>query len=272
MVTLPELAKGLKAAFQSKDYITCEKLLTPTKIELIKANLLIPDFGKLSSGNTAYINDLEIAKKILEIGALSSINLLAFSSFENYYAQLRVFYFDHTASAIFGESENKKKLISLYLLILLSQGDVTRFHSELEYLSKRNLGNLDENTYLSYPIKLEKLLMEGSYQKAWDMLQNDKGDNKIEEFNIFDETLMNAIRESIASNTEVAYTRLPLINLKALLFFKTEKQTAAFAEARGWTLANGNVVFDEDDVVDKKEETVIVTKALEYAINLESIV
>ncbi|AET40410.1 proteasome regulatory particle lid subunit RPN12 Ecym_6002 [Eremothecium cymbalariae DBVPG len=272
MVTLPELVKGLKAAFQSKDYSSCAKLLAPIKIELIKSKLLVPDLDAISSGNTAYINDLEVSKKILEIGALSSINLLDFTNFENYYAQLRAFYFGATEGHNLSESENKKKLISLYLLILLSQGDVTRFHSELEFLSKRNLGNLEENTYLSYPIKLEKLLMEGSYQKAWDMLQNSKDADKIDEFNIFDETLMNAIRDSIARNTEVAYTKLPLFNVKALLLFKSEKQTESFAKARGWNVTNGSVIFDEDDVVDKRAKTSIVSKALDYAINLESII
>lgn len=272
MIPLKELTKGLNIAFQSKDYKTCEKLLGHTKIELIKAKLLVPDLFSLASGKQAYINDLEVSKKILETGALSSINLLNFVSFENYYAQLRVLYFDPIVCDVLSESENKKKLISLYLLIILSQCDVTRFHSELEYLSRRNLGNLEDNAYLSYPIRLEKLLMEGSYQKAWDMLQNDKDADKVEEFNIFNETLMNAIRDSIASNTEVAYTKLPLFNLKALLFFKTEKQTEAFAKARGWNIVNGSAVFGEDDSSDKKEDTAIISKVLEYAINLENIV
>ncbi|AGO13412.1 AaceriAFR278Wp [[Ashbya] aceris (nom. inval.)] len=272
MVSLHELVKGLKAAFQIRDYRTCVDLLGPIKIELIKARLLVPDVLAASDGNTAYLDDLEVAKKILEIGALSSINLLDFAGFENYYAQLRAFYFGIPDTHALADSENKKKLISLYLLILLAQGDVTKFHSELEFLSKRDLGNIEENTYLSYPVRLEKLLMEGSYQKAWDMLQNGREDDKIEEFNIFDETLMNAIRDSIARNTEVAYARLPLSNVKALLFFKSEKDTEAFAKARGWNIVNGCVLFDEDDVSEKKEQTSIVSKALSYATNLESIV
>lgn len=265
MSDLTELTKALKTAFDSKDYSSCKKLFTPIKIELIKAGLLVPDLVKVSTSD-AYVNDLVISRTILEIGALCSVNEHDSKSFENFFAQLRVFYF--STNKKLSESENKSKLISLYLLVLLSQGEVTKFHSELEFLSK-HISSLEEDEYFSYPIKVEKWLMEGSYQKAWDLLQSD---SKVKEFNVFTETLMDAIREEIARNTEMAYNKLPLFNVKALLFFKSEKDTEQFANERGWNVVAGSVIFNEEELVEKEEQPNIVERTLDYAINLESIV
>ncbi|SCV04754.1 LAME_0H20978g1_1 [Lachancea meyersii CBS 8951] len=265
MALLVDLVKGLNTAFASGDNKSCQKLLTPIKIELIKSNLLVPDLAR-AQFNEGYLNDLETARKILEIGALCSVRNRDFESFQNFFSQLRVYYFSSIERL--ENSENKSKLISLYLLILLSQGDVTRFHSELEFLGKR-LGNIEEDVFLSYPIKVEKWLMEGSYQRAWDLLKNE---SKVDEFNIFTQTLMDAIREEIGRNTELAYKRLPLFNVKALLFFNSEKDTEQFALSRGWKVVSGSVIFDEEETLEDQHRTTIVEKTLDYAINLESIV
>ncbi|CAR24622.1 PCI domain-containing protein [Lachancea thermotolerans] len=265
MPTLLELVKSLNTAFVNGDNSSCQKLLSPVKIELIKSHLLVPDFSKAQE-NERYLEDLNVAKRVLEIGALCSLRNADFEAYENFFSQLRVFYFSGIPRL--AESENKSKLISLYLLLLLSQGDVTKFHSELEFLGKR-LGSLEEDAFLSYPIKVEKWLMEGSYQRAWDLL---KSESKIEEFNVFTQTLMDAIREEIGRNTELAYHKLPLFNVKALLFFESEKDTEQFALARGWKVSGGCIVFDEEEVADDHHQTSIVEKALDYAINLESIV
>ncbi|SCU87903.1 LANO_0D00452g1_1 [Lachancea nothofagi CBS 11611] len=265
MASLVDLVRSLNAAFTSGDNDSCQKLLSPIKIELIKNNLLVPDLAR-AKNNEGYLNDLESSRKILEIGALCSVRNRDFESFQSFFSQLRVFYFSNVSKL--EESENRSELISLYLLILLSQGDVTRFHSELEFLGKR-LGNLEEDAFLSYPIKVEKWLMEGSYQRAWDLLKNE---SKVEEFNIFTQTLMDAIREEIGRNTELAYQRLPLFNVKALLFFTSEKDTEQFALARGWKVVSGSVVFDEEESSEVQQPTSIVEKTLDYAIHLESIV
>lgn len=263
--SLPELVKSLSVAFELKKYDSCQKLLPAIKIELIKNNLIIPD---ISSQNQAYLNDLTVARLFFEIGALVSIYALDLESFQSYFSQLRVFYFSPQPQL--SDSENKSKLLSIYMLILLSQGEITKFHSELEFLSK-HIRNLEEDELLSYPISVERWLMEGSYQRAWDLLKNG---NKQKEFDIFTETLMNAIREEIARNTEMAYEKLPLSNIKVLLFFNSEKEAEQFAMQRGWKVASGNVEFEEDEELNEQplEKTHLIEKTLNYAINLESIV
>lgn len=265
MPSLPELTKGLKTAFEGKQYETCLKLLLPIKIELIKAKLLIPDI-KSAKENQSYLQDLNIAKKILEIGALSSIYCEDFETFMNYYSQLSAFYFSDVKEL--SDSDSKFKLISLYLLILLAQNDYTKLHSEFEFLS-RYVTNLEESSYLSYPVKLERLLMEGSYQKAWDLLQTG---SKVEEFNVFTKTLKDAIREEIALNSEQAYSSLPLFNAKTLLFFENEKEMEAFAKERDWSVNHGVITFGNDSTPDRIESGDTVDMAIDYAVHLESIV
>ncbi|KAK5961313.1 proteasome regulatory particle lid subunit RPN12 PWA37_001166 [Arxiozyma heterogenica] len=291
-IALPDLVKSLSVAFNNKEYENCEKLLGPIKVELIKHKLLIPNLQGSTNLTQDYINDLNITKQILEIGALTSIYLSKFEIYQNYFAQLRQFYFNDIQAL--NNSNNKSKLISLYLLILLSQGDVTRFHSELEYLDKR-IKNLEDDELLSYPIKVDRWLMEGSYQKAWDLLE---AGSAVPELDVFSKTLMDAIREEIAVNTELAYTSLPLINVKTLLFFSTEKQAEHFALEKGWTINNSIVYFpnkeqldgidNEDNEEEEEEEEAItenltkvdnkliqlnlIKKTMNYAINLETIV
>ncbi|CAL9728525.1 26S proteasome regulatory subunit Rpn12p [Monosporozyma unispora] len=284
-VALPDLVKSLSVAFNAKDYESCEKLLGPTKVELIKHSLLVPDLQK-SNLSESYINDLNITKNILEIGALSSIYLSKFDIYQNYFTQLRQFYFNDIKEL--NESNNKSKLISLYLLILLSQGDVTKFHSELEYLDK-HIKDLENDELLSYPIKVDRWLMEGSYQKAWNLLEVGSA---VPELDVFSKTLMDAIRDEVALSTELAYENLPLINIKTLLFFNTEKNAEAFALERGWEITNSIVYFHnkerlnneavQEDLEEQDENAnmtgnklaqfKLIKKTMDYAINIETIV
>ena len=84
---------------------------------------------------------------------------------------------------------------------------------------------------------------------------------------------MNAIREEIARNTEIAYKVLPLSSIKALLFFNSEKESEKFALERGWNVVNGSVIFEEEaSTVSREEKPSLIEKTLDYAISLETIV
>jgi len=171
--------------------------------------------------------------------------------------------------------------------VLRSDGDGTRFHSELEYLD-RHIPHSEDNELLSCPIKADRWLMEGLYQRAWELLN--AGLN-IPEFDVFNKTLMNTIRDEIAHSTEMAYQELPLTSIKTLLFLENEKDVQTVADDRGWTVANSIVSFnqddddDEDDGIDDgfdndaldfnknvKDNLKVIDNTLDYAINLETIV
>lgn len=275
-LNLGDLVKSLYIAFENKQFDMCYQLLPKIKTELLKNNLLLPNFN---NHDATYINDLNITKGILEIAALTTIYLNKFDEFTNYFAQLRTFYFNNNSSFnLLTESDNKSKLISLYLLILLSQSEITKFHSELEFFDN-NITNIEDDELLSYPIKVDRWLMEGSYQKAWNILLNGL---QIPEFDVFSKSLMNTIRLEIAQNTELSYIQLPLTNIKTLLFFDDEKSTENFALERGWIVKNAVVYFNNNDNTatdeiedvngDTDDKIDLIDRTMDYAIKLETIV
>ena len=62
-------------------------------------------------------------------------------------------------------------MTGLYLLLLLTKGDYAGFHTELEGLEVEMGGargaGLEQDKYIGYPVKLERWLMEGSYDRVW---------------------------------------------------------------------------------------------------------
>ena len=69
----------------------CEGLLAKLKIYLTKLSFL----PILSSGEGLSKQELVIARDVLEIGALHSIETKDNASFERYLAQLKCYYFDY---------------------------------------------------------------------------------------------------------------------------------------------------------------------------------
>lgn len=283
MPTLEDLTKQLKASFDAKEYNKADELLSPIKILLIQNELLVPNFTKVK--NTHYVDDLVISRSILEIGALSSINLQDFDKFENYLQQLKVFYFNTVNNEQLSKSVNKSKLISLYLLLLLSKGDVVKFHTELEFLGN-HLKNIENDLYLNYPIKIENWLLEGYYDKAWELISSKNSEEKIKlkEFNIFNDTLLLAIRYEISRSIEKTYKKLPFSNAKYLLFLNSEKEVETFAKEQNWEYSNGELFFNNDVKEDKfgfveddeysqlNNSEKLVKNTLNYAREIDSII
>ena len=64
----------------------------------------------------------------------------------------------------------RSKVTGLYLLLLLSMGNTTGFHTLLEGLVEEASlkgRNVEDDSYIKYPVALERNLMEGSYDKVW---------------------------------------------------------------------------------------------------------
>ena len=75
--------------------------------------------------------------------------------------------------------------MGLYLLLLLTQGLYGEFHSELEGLGE---GDVEGDRYLGYPVRLERWLMEGSYDRVWKAMK--EGGVPCEEFGVFSEVCL----------------------------------------------------------------------------------
>ncbi|KAK9473386.1 26S proteasome-like protein regulatory subunit rpn12 [Dipodascopsis tothii] len=251
--------KALEGAFAAKDYEQCVEALGALKIALAQQNLLVPGAG-------ADTKKLVVARRVLEIGALTSIFVLDEVMFSRYLSQLSAFY----ALAGLPASENEKKLVALKLLLLLSKNDIAEFHTELETLEDE----AETDPYIRYPVMLERWLMEGSYDRVW-KATTQRSEVPAEEFAIFADILVNTIRTEIAKCSEKAYPSLPVSNAKHLLFFTDDAEAREFIAERGWTIRGNRIYFPqaEPEVSEAGLATEkVIENAIGYARELETII
>lgn len=112
------------------------------------------------------------AREILELGAITSIRQTDSASFIRYYQQLQPFYDSERqgTNAEISKTSQRSKITGLYLLLLLSSGDTSQFHTVLEGLiveASIKGYNVEDDPFIKYPVELERSLMEGSYDKVW---------------------------------------------------------------------------------------------------------
>ncbi|KAL8723699.1 MAG: hypothetical protein Q9181_007219 [Wetmoreana brouardii] len=246
-------------------------LLTSAKRELLTLNALIPT-------PTTPTAILALARQTLETGALLSIRLQQPDAFTRYYQQLLPFY-EIPDSTYNDNISQRSKVTGLYLLLLLTRGDYAEFHTVLEGLeveSARQGKGLEGDEFLSYPVKLERWLMEGSYDRVWGATKRDGVPS--EEFGVFSEVLIGTIRDEIASCSEKAYPSLPIANAKNLLFLESEGSVVNFAQGRGWVVKDGRIYFpqQQEDMRTEREILVasgqVIENTIGYARELETIV
>ena len=159
-------------------------LLSKAKLALLSLNALVPT-------PTTAPHLLALAREALELGALYSIRLQQPEAFTRYFQQLQPFY--ELPQSSFGSKDDKSqrsKITGLYLLLLLTKGDYAGFHTVLEGLeveagSDSARGELEKDTYIQYPVKLEQWLMEGSYDRVWSATKREGVPS--EEFGVFSE-------------------------------------------------------------------------------------
>lgn len=185
--------QNLEAAWTSGNVAASESLLSQMKIRLLGLSFL-------PSGRTEELDPrkLLLARSTLEIGALLSIEKQDIQAFERYVAQLKCYYFDY--AGLLTESACKFQILGLNLLNLLAQNRLAEFHTELELLSVEE----QKNVYIKHPVSLEQFLMEGSYHKVF----LSKGNVPAKNYNFFIDSLINTIRDEIASCAERAYTQV----------------------------------------------------------------
>lgn len=117
------------------------------------------------------------AREILELGAITSLRLMDSESFIRYYQQLQPFYdFEREVAGStaaykdISKTSQRSKITGLYLLLLLSSGDTSQFHTVLEGLiveASLKGHSVEDEPFIKYPVELERSLMEGSYDKVW---------------------------------------------------------------------------------------------------------
>ncbi|CCM04852.1 uncharacterized protein FIBRA_07045 [Fibroporia radiculosa] len=247
------LHKELQLAFGARpcNLQKCGLLLAKLKVGLIETGLLLP------LGDTS-LDNLVLARDILEIGAFWSIRSKDIPSFDRYYSQLQTFYNDY--SSVIPPSPREYPIRGLYLIRLLTQNRIADFHTTLESLPLA-ADSLTANPYIQHPVNLERWLMEGSYSKVW----NAREEAPAEEYKFFVDSLMGTIRNEIASCEEVAYESLPIKDAATLLFFTNQSDLVNFAQERKWqvNLSAGTIAFRK-----KTEEKVEIPKRKLISSNL----
>jgi len=257
------LYRELLRAFDARptDLKKCGALLAQLKVGLIQTGLLIPT-------PQSNIQDLIVARDILEIGAFCSIRAKDVPSFDRYFSQLQAFYTDFRAALPLSKREFPVR--GLNLIRLLTQNRIADFHTTLESLPLP-ADEFSANPYIAHPVNLERWLMEGSYSKVW----NAREEAPTEEYKFFVNSLMGTIRNEIASCEESAYESLPLKDAATLLFFTSPSDLLKFAQERKWQvdLTAGLIKFarkNEEQTEIPKEK--LIAANLLYARELEQIV
>ncbi|KAK7738427.1 regulatory particle non-ATPase [Diatrype stigma] len=233
-------------------YGEASSLLSKAKIALLKLHALTPSSAPAATSSSAEQQQrLALARDVYEAGALASIRARDADGFTRYVAQLQPFYelLPPAANATEAASSQRNKVTGLYLLLLLTQGRYAEFHSELETLACREQQllqgsgtvEIENDRFLGYPIKLERWLMEGSYDRVWKAMKSREVPS--EEYGVFSEILTSQIRSEIASSSERAYPSLPLSSTKSLLFLDSEGAVVDFARSRGWAVRDGHIYF-----------------------------
>ncbi|KAF2640237.1 hypothetical protein P280DRAFT_452821 [Massarina eburnea CBS 473.64] len=265
---LQDLLKQLQQTLQSHKYPQAQTLLSRAKVALLHLNALIP------AENTPR-KALLLARETLEIGAIVSIRLKDPVTFTRYFQQLQPFY---SLPDLQKDGGNASKITGLYLLLLLSDGDYAGFHTLLETLevaAAQTGKGLEEDQFIQYPIRLERALMEGSYDRVWGETKSERVPS--EEFGLFSEVLIGTIRKEIASCSEKAYPSIPIADAKSLLFLESEGAVVIFAKELGWVVKDSRIYFPaQDDEYSSKDILVtsgqVIENALGYARELETIV
>lgn len=260
-MSLGSLSSEFLGYFERDQYDDAVGLLPKIKLELAK-------FGLLEPTSKFEQSDLLAARQILELGVLALIHAGASSDkITRLIAEVRPYYAPQLGLPV---SSEETKIVALDLLLMLATNEITEFHSALESLKE----DMDDK-YIQYPIKLERWLMEGAYDLAWQAV-TEKSQFPAPEFAILTQSLQSTIRNEIAFSSEKAYGSLPAANAKHLLFFNSDHEFVEFAQSRNWEIKNSTVFFPSAATADPEEdegtEDVLIKNLLSYASQIETIV
>lgn len=153
---------------------------------LSKAKLALLNLKSLTPSPSVSQSVLALARETYEQGALFAIRARNPDAFTRYVQQLQPFY-ELPPNRLPVNVAERNKVTGLSLLLLLTQGKYAEFHSELESLANREGGggDVEGDRYLGYPIRLERWLMEGSYDRVWKAMKS--SEVPCDEYSVFSE-------------------------------------------------------------------------------------
>lgn len=213
------------------------------------------------------VREITLARDVYESAALLSIKQEDTVGFERHLSQAKTYYFDY--ADVLEQSSKQNLILALNLMRLLAQNRIAEFHTELELVPAASR----TDPSVSYVLRLEQYLMEGSYSKI-----TSAGDAMPDEsFEFFLSMLTVTVRDEIAACSEQAYKKLSIPVAMKLLSFSSEEDMMTFASARNWVVTTDNEFqfVDTEERAPTMEEVPsadLIKRALLYAGRLEQIV
>lgn len=134
----------------------CKELLSKLKLIIARLDSLDP----LVPIKQKNIQELLLAREILEQGIIISVRDKDLKAFTIYTSQLFVYYFDY--KNIIPKSKKQNAILGTYLLYLLASNSVGDFHMTLEIISIED----QNDPYIKYVLELEQHIMDGYFNRV----------------------------------------------------------------------------------------------------------
>jgi len=175
---------------------------------------------------------LLICREIFELAARVFVLKQDINSFERYFAQLKVYYFDFGKKYNLPESSRQYCFLGLNLLRLLSKNKLADFHTELELIP---IDKHQHDIFVKFPVELEQFMMEGAYNKVLHQQQVPS-----DMYQVFMSNLIETVLNEVADCVEKSYDHLNVSDAQKLFGFLDENKMKDFGVSRQWKVKHHN--------------------------------
>jgi 26S proteasome regulatory subunit N12 len=242
------LLSELKAKFEAGDVVGGKETLSKLKIAML-------DFPHGSKPHT------EVATQALEIGILLTVEDGDLDAFARNVAQIKPLY------AVLKTTPRKCHILGLNLMNLLLENRLSEFHAELELLTEEEASN----TFVTFPISLERRLMVGIYDEVLSVTAPDPS------YQFFVDNLLQTVRDSIADCMEVSYKSMTIVDAMTMMKFDTQQELLEYVEEcrDDWIVDGDTLCFQPAPSGSRASDIpsmTLISQSLSYAMEMERIV
>ena len=209
-----------------------------------------------------------IAIAALEYGVLLAVaDDGDMDAFSRNISQLKPYYALSSADTLDEAKFNRKcHILGLNLMHLLVENRLSEFHGELELLSEQEA----QHKFVTYPIRLERQLMVGSYDEVLRAATSDIPPS----YELFVSNLAQTVRDNIADCLEVAYNTMSLSAAASMMRMDSVDELKEYiTEFReDWIVDGDELCFQPPPVGSKASDVPslkLISQSLSYATELE---
>ena len=228
-----------------------------------KATLSQLKIAMLDFPSPAGEEHMKVATEALELGVLLTVSEGDLDAFARSMAQLKPYY----AAGV--PTDRKCHILGLNLMHLLVDNRLSEFHSELELLTDQEASN----SFVSFPINLERQLMVGIYDEVLNAGLHVPDPS----YQFFMDNLLQTVRDSIADCVEVSYKTMKLADAMTMMKFDTQQALMEYVEEcrDDWIVEGETLCFQPPPIGSKASDIPsmkLISQSLSYATEMERIV